>query len=160
MFGIESLTRAVDRNTAAVDRHTTALYALGELLERMIGPPSPAGQFRLNQMGKDSGMLVYNADLPQLPADHPQAADTVSGRIRLFYDDVEQPAIDTPLGATVHEGIRIPEGTRVRGQFAFVDNSGNESTNPTVLTEFTASDTIPPPDAEGGFGLTAVAEEA
>jgi hypothetical protein len=164
MLGIPDLTRAVinlglrmervsTRLSEAIDAHTKALY-------RLMGPPAPQGPITFRVTGEADMAIVYEADLPQLPADHPQNADVVRGEIRLQFDGAAQAPIETAIGATTHAGIRVPEGTLVSGEFVFIDNASNPSVNPVALAPFTASDTVPPPDAEGGFGLRAVGEEA
>jgi hypothetical protein len=102
--------------------------------------------------------LVYSASLPSLP-DVPEAADVVRGELKLKYDGVDQPAVETARDATAVE-IRVAQGVLVEASFGFVDDAGNPSANPVVAQPFTAIDTIAPPDAVGGLGFTLVSEEA
>ena len=102
-------------------------------------------------------MLTYSVDLPSLP-DVPAAADVVKGVLQLIFNGVAQPPIDTTVGQTTIDSVEIEQDTQVEGNFVFMDDAGNVSHSPTVLTPFTATDTIPPPDAVGGLGMHAVSE--
>lgn len=147
MLGINKLTSAIEALTVQVKR----------IADSLTRPPNPIGPFRARLISEGNHMLIYEFDLPQLPAgNHP---DVTHGRVALTFNGEVQPEVKTEIGQAVLSPVKIEQGTNVAGDFAFVDDAGNPSANPTELTPFTASDTIPPPDAVGGFGARMVGEE-
>lgn len=127
-------------------------------VRRLNGPPSPVGQLTFRQTSKENSMLVYELDLPKTPS-VPEAADVVGGRIRLSFDGADAQVVETAKDQTLAT-VKVKQGATVDASFVFVDDAGNESKNPLVLPQFTATDTIPPPDAVEGFGARLVSEEA
>jgi hypothetical protein len=134
------------------------LKRIERLLKRIAGAENPVGQLTATLISEENEMLIYNFALPQLP-DPSNPGDTAKGLVRLSFGGVEQASVETTVGQVSLDGVRIPQGAVVTGSFVFVDDAANESAVPVVLTEFTASDTIPPPDATGTFSATLVGEE-
>lgn len=172
MLGIPELTKAITTNTTAVKqlraeladatavlaaRASILTAAIESLVKILSGPPSPTGPVIFVPISEASGMINYKVTLPALPAT-PEAADVVKGELRLSYNGAAQPAIETAVGQTEIASLGIEENTLVEGSFVFIDNAGNPSQNPVAVTAFTASDTIPPPDPEGGVGFQAISE--
>lgn len=90
--------------------------------------------------------------LPQVPADHPEADDVVSGELTLTVGSGEPQVIATELGQAEYEVGEVDEDTLLSASFVFVDNAGLRS--PTPLTaEYTVADVTPPPDAVDGLGF-------
>ncbi len=166
MFGIEQLTTSVNglsRETKllrlTVAEHTSALQSLTAVLRRFLGPPSPTGKLIFVLQGEQEMGLVYDVTLPALP-EVPEAADVIGGRLSLKFDGVDQPVIETAVGQKFVNGVIVAQGAIVDVSFSFVDDAGNVSVNPLVLPTFTATDTIPPPDAVDGLAVTLIGEQA
>lgn len=97
-------------------------------------------------------MPTLYVSLPQVPADHPEAGDVVSGELTLKVGEAESQTIATELGQAEYEIGEVGEDTLLAASFVFVDDAGNRSTTP-LTAEYTVADTTPPPDAESGLGF-------
>lgn len=144
-FGIEHTGPALDSLASSFDqlvRHHTGYPK----------PPSPYAGLTFYVSG-DPTMPKLFVSLPQVPADHPEANDVVSGELTLKVGEAEPVVVGTELGQVEYDaGDLPPEDTLLSASFVFVDNAGNKSA--TALTaEYTVADTTPPPDAVEGLGF-------
>ena len=155
MFGIPELTREVAKLTTQVGRLVQSQLELVKVIKRLIGPPNPVGKLNFKFKREIEMAIVYDVDLPQLPGEQ---GDVVKGVLSLLYNGEAGLEVDTEVGQLVVSNVVIEEGVEVSGSFYFVDDAGNKSENPTVLTPFTVVDEIAPPDAVGVLGLRAVGE--
>jgi hypothetical protein len=115
-------------------------------------PPNPVGTLEFRQTG-DPKMPRLFVTLPQVPADHPESADVVSGELTLVVGDGAEPqVIPTTLGQAEHEIGDVAEETVLGAAFVFIDNAGNKSVTP-LVNQYTVADTTPPPDAVDGLGF-------
>ena len=138
----------------SIDITCEPLESIARSLKRLAGwplPPNPTGNLEFRQTG-DSTMSRLFVSLPQVPADHPEADDVVSGELTLKVGDAEPQLVPTTLGQVEHEIGDVAEETLLSASFVFVDNAGLRS--PTPLTaEYTVADVTPPPDAVDGLGF-------
>jgi hypothetical protein len=155
MFGIPELTRELGKLTTEVSRLVKTQLELVKALNRLIGPPTPVGKVTFRYKKENGMAIVYEVDLPQLPG---EVGDVVKGVLSLKYNGEAGLEVDTEVGQLVVSDVTIQEGVEVSGEFYFVDDAGNKSENPTVVTPFTVVDDIAPPDAVGGLGFRAVGE--
>ena len=146
-FGIEHTGPALDSFAKSLDR----------LVRHITGypkPPNPyAGLHFYLHFSGDSTMPTLYVSLPQVPADHAEADDVVSGELTLKIGDADEQVIATELGATEYAvGELPPEDTLLTASFVFIDDAGNKSATP-LTASYTVADTTPPPDAIEGLGF-------
>lgn len=147
-FGIEHTGPALDSIAKSLDRY----------VRHQTGYPKPPNPFNgLNfYLSGDPAMPRLFVSLPQVPADHPESDDVVSGELTLKVGDAEPQVIATELGQAEYEVGELPaEDTVLSASFSFVDNAGLRSANP-LTASYTVADTTPPPDAVDGLGFKVV----
>lgn len=172
----QAVVAAIDRLTAMVKLVADEtglvvdeLFSMRKVLEKIEGhlrepegPPSPTHGFSLTSIGEEKGQegmptfTLYRVTIPE--ATGPNSDDVVAGRILVAVDGEPQLDVDTPKGPTTFEPLKLEQGKVAKVGFVHVDDAGNQSANPLYLPEFTPSDTVPPPDAVDGVGLTAIGE--
>lgn len=170
---LEHISSAIDRHAsairssaasliAAINRQETAIATLERTLRRaMLGVPSPITGFslRLVQELKEPNMPTFNLYEASIPeASGPNSADVTAGCILVQLDGGEVTHVHTPKGPATFSNLKLEQGKTARIGFVHVDDAGNHSSNPLYLPDFPVSDTVPPPDATEGFGLTPTGE--
>lgn len=158
MFGISELTDEI----ISLSRTVRALGKTVAKLTKSLGCSSPVGTLKAIRIGEDEmGKMKYKVNLPQL-AD-PAAENNKDLKHGLFtpsFDGVKQDAIQTTIGQLDIPEYKAPKGVQLGASFVFVDDDGNLSKNPAIMTPFLVQDDIPPSDPVGGLGMETLGEEA
>lgn len=138
----------------------TLQLSVDELIDLIRVPIVPVGDITFTPISERDNKMIFRVGLPQLPADATQKDrdEIVRGELRLVYDGVAQPAIETALDQQTVDNVEIAEGVAVEGMFGYVDNAGNFSAMPVLLTPFTVADTIPPLNPVGEISMTVTGE--
>lgn len=134
----------------------TLIRLLIRLVRDWLGTVPNPGPLSISIRKEFLNMLQFRVNLPQ----GDNLTDVVSGELtvtKTLNGETSTNTIQTALGQSSVEGLVGDDNTDVVLSFAYVDNAGNRSTLPAVLT-VTLTDTIPPADP-GALAVEITGEE-
>lgn len=91
-----------------------------------------------------------------LPEEPPKPNDIVSGELSVAVDGGTPQVYETDAGQEKVEGLAAPQGSEVSLSFVYVDDAGNRSDTPSMLT-LVLEDDVPPP-SPGELGIVTTGE--
>jgi len=125
-------------------------------LERLIKKlfsyrtPNPTS-ISLTVKGENMDQLGFEVSVPRAPG-----SDIVGGELRVKIGTGEEQIFPTTPEQTEVTGLTGPQGAKYQLSFVYIDDAGNRSKIPSVLSGV-LTDTIPPPNP-GELGIRVVSE--